>query len=95
MSEVILRHYWSEDFGYYHYHGCFYVDNELLYDCHDESIAEALYNFLKKRGNVSLIDVKTFFRFLYWGDEDYQFYYDDYIDLMRHYSNEKIKEIET
>ena len=94
MNEVTFRQYWVEDWGYYKYHGCIDVDNELLYDCHDENIAEKLYNFLKKRGNVSLIDVKTFFRFLYSEDEDYQFYYDDYIDLMQHYSNEKIKELE-
>ena len=64
MSEVTFRKWYLGDFGY-GYHGCIDVDGEELYETFDENIAVKLYNFLKKRDNISLSDIKEFFHFLW------------------------------
>jgi len=83
-----LREYQVINFGYVKDHYCIDDDNgNEVFDCHNEDIAKQLFNYLKKIGSVDLIDIKTFFRFLYENSEHYQFYYDSYIDLMNAYSN--------
>ena len=93
MSEVTFRKWYLGDFGY-GYHGCIDVDGEELYETFDENIAVKLYNFLKKRDNISLSDIKEFFHFLWIESEFYQCCYEDYIDMMKHFSTKRIKELE-